>query len=55
MKIVVLDGCNVNPGNLDWSPVSCHGEFTTYDRTSREQVLERVGDAEILGLGAQLL
>ena len=48
MKIVVLDGCTVNPGNLDWSPVSCHGEFTTYDRTSREQVLERVGDAEII-------
>ena len=48
MKIVVLDGRTVNPGNLDWSPVSKHGEFTTYDRTSREDVLERVGDAEVI-------
>lgn len=48
MKIVILDGRTVNPGNLDWTPVSQHGEFTTYDRTAREQVLERVGDAEII-------
>lgn len=48
MKIVVLDGCTVNPGNLDWTPVSQHGEFTTYDRTPRELVLERAGDAEIV-------
>jgi len=48
MKIVVLDGRTVNPGNLDWSPVSKHGEFTTYDRTFREDVLARVGDAEVI-------
>ena len=48
MKIVVLDGRTVNPGNLDWTPVSQHGEFTVYERSAREEVLERVGDAEIV-------
>lgn len=48
MRIVILDGYTVNPGGLDWSPVSRNGEMTCYDRTAREDVLARVGDAEIV-------
>ena len=47
MKIVVLDGQGVNPGDLSWGPIENMGELTVYPRTSREEVLAHVGDAEI--------
>ena len=34
MKIVVLDGYALNPGDLDWQPLAGLGEITIYDRTS---------------------
>jgi glycerate dehydrogenase len=46
MKLVVLDGHCANPGDLDWTPFQAFGEFTVYDRTPRELVLERAADAE---------
>ena len=33
MKITVLDGFAVNPGDLDWGILSPYGEVTVYDRT----------------------
>lgn len=48
MKIVILDGYTVNPGNLDWSPVARYGELTCYDRTARADVLSRAAGAEIV-------
>lgn len=48
MKIVVLDGYCLNPGDLDWSPLSAIGEVTIYDRTPHEQLLERAQGAEVL-------
>lgn len=50
MKIVVLDRPLENPGELDWSALSELGEVTIYDRTAPEQVIERIGDAEIVML-----
>lgn len=53
MKIVVLDGQALNPGDLSWDRLKKLGELTVYDRTpydkSRvENIIERVGDAEIV-------
>ena len=46
MKIVVLDGYTVNPGDLSWSAFESLGELTVYDRTAPELVLERAAGAE---------
>lgn len=51
MKIVVLDGYTLNPGDLDWDGLNALGEVTVYDRTSLtdvQEVIERVGDAEVV-------
>ena len=46
MKIVVLDGYTENPGDLSWDSLGAFGDLTVYDRTPKEQVIERIGDAE---------
>ncbi|MDR0972710.1 MAG: D-2-hydroxyacid dehydrogenase [Prevotellaceae bacterium] len=48
MKIVVLDGYALNPGDLSWTPLQELGECVIYDRTPSEDVLARAADAEIL-------
>lgn len=48
MKIVVLDGYTLNPGDLSWNELRSLGECTIYDRTSSDQVLERAAGAEVL-------
>lgn len=51
MKIVVLDGYCLNPGDLSWSQMEALGTCTVYDRTSltdMEEVISRIGDAEIV-------
>lgn len=48
MKIVVLDGYTLNPGDLTWEGLGKLGNLTVYDRTPDEMVVERIGDAEIL-------
>lgn len=49
MKITVLDGFAVNPGDLDWGILSPFGEVTVYDRTdSQEESIERIGNSEIV-------
>lgn len=48
MKIVVLDGNGVNPGDMSWQQIEQFGELTVYPRTGREEVLAHVGDAEIV-------
>ncbi len=49
MKIVVLDGYTLNPGDLNWSEISKLGTLKVYDRTpyNDENILENIGDAEI--------
>jgi glycerate dehydrogenase len=51
MKIVVLDGYTLNPGDISWENMEKFGELKVYDRTSydligEDLVIERVGDAE---------
>ena len=50
MKIVILDGYTVNPGDLNWDGLKEFGELTVYDRTPKDlpTILERIGDAEIV-------
>jgi glycerate dehydrogenase len=46
MKIVVLDGYTLNPGDLDWTVFEPLGELEIHDRTPPEQVLERARGAQ---------
>lgn len=46
MKIVILDGYTVNPGDLSWDALNKLGELCCYDRTEPCDVLERLHDAE---------
>jgi glycerate dehydrogenase len=48
MRLVVLDGYTMNPGDLNWQPLNDLGDCLIYERTSEEQVLERCRDVEIL-------
>ena len=48
MKIVVLDGYTENPGDLSWEELAKLGELTVYDRTPAEEIVNRIGDAEIV-------
>lgn len=48
MKIVVLDGFALNPGDLSWENLKELGECVIFDRTKPEEVLERAECAEVL-------
>ena len=48
MKIVILDGYTENPGDLSWEELTKLGELTVYDRTPAEEIVSRIGDAEIV-------
>jgi len=48
MKLVVLDGYTLNPGDLDWTPLSTFADYKIYERTAPEQVVERIGDCELV-------
>jgi glycerate dehydrogenase len=48
MKIVVLDGYTLNPGDLSWTGLDKFGAVTVYDHTPAAQIIERAKGAEIL-------
>ena len=48
MKIVNLDGVTTNPGDLSWEPFEKLGDFTVYDRTEPNQIVERAKGANAL-------
>lgn len=48
MKIVVLDGFALNPGDLTWDGLNEFGEVHVYDRTKPEEVFDRIKDAEVI-------
>ena len=48
MKIIVLDGYGLNPGDLNWKGFEELGELTVYDRTMPSELLERAAGAEVL-------
>lgn len=48
MKIVVLDGYALNPGDLDWKGFESCGELTVYDRTPPDEVVARAYGADMV-------
>jgi len=48
LKIVILDGFALNPGDLSWDGMKNLGECTFYDRTSPAEVFERAIGADAL-------
>ena len=48
MKIVIIDGYTLNPGDLSWEGFEALGDLTVYDRSSDEEVAERSQGAEAL-------
>lgn len=48
MRVVVLDGYVLNPGDLDWGPLERLGELVIHERSAPDEVLERARGAEIL-------
>jgi glycerate dehydrogenase len=48
MKIVILDGYAMNPGDLSWNGFNALGEVTRHDRTAADKIVERIGDSEIV-------
>jgi len=60
MRIVVLDGYTLNPGDLSWGQLQALGPCAIYDRSSAEEVVPRARDAEIVltnkaGLSRQII
>ncbi len=48
MKIVVLDGITLNPGDLSWEGLEKLGNLTVYDRTVEDEIVSRAYDCEII-------
>lgn len=48
MKITVLDGHTLNPGDNPWSEIEALGELTVHERTPADQIVERAKDADII-------
>ena len=48
MKIVVLDGHTLNPGDNPWDAVARFGTLTVHDRTPEDLILERCAGAQIV-------
>jgi glycerate dehydrogenase len=53
MRIVVLDGYTLNPGDITWEGLEKLGEVTVYDRTAytlsgADLIVERAKDAEVV-------
>jgi glycerate dehydrogenase len=46
MKIVVLDGYTLNPGDLNWDDLKRLGDIVVFDRTSPEQIVSRCENAD---------
>ena len=49
MKIVILDGYALNPGDLSYDVLKQFGDLAVYDRTDSEaEAIARIGDGEIV-------
>ena len=48
MKIVILDGHTLNPGDLSWDGIRAFGETTIYQWTAPENTVEHIGDSDVV-------
>ncbi|MCR4735088.1 MAG: D-2-hydroxyacid dehydrogenase [Treponema sp.] len=48
MKLKILDGYADNPGDLSWDSFKNFAEVTVYERTSQEELIDRISDAQAI-------
>lgn len=48
MNIVILDGYTATQADLNWDGWQELGNLTVYDRTHRDELIERARDAEVI-------
>lgn len=48
MKIVVLDGYSLNPGDMSWDALEALGDVEIYPRTAPEDIVKRCLDADMV-------
>ncbi len=46
MRIVVVDGATLNPGDLSWEPLGAFGRYEVHPRSTTQEILERCREAE---------
>ena len=46
MKLTILDGHAVNPGDLPWDEFRNFADITVYERTPENLVAQRIGDSD---------
>lgn len=42
MKLAILDGYSINPGDLSWEPLETFGTLTPYERSSEDEIPGRI-------------
>lgn len=50
IKLTILDGHAVNPGDLSWDMFKGFADVTVYERTPQNQVIERIGNSDAIFL-----
>lgn len=50
MKLAILDGNAVNPGDLSWDAFKKYADVTVYPRTSEKDVISRIGSSDAVFL-----
>lgn len=57
MKITILDGFTLNPGDLSWEELKKFGSLKVFDRTENEadKIVEAIADAEVIFTNKTLL
>lgn len=48
MKIVILDGRAINPGDLSWDALRSLGTLEVFERTAQDLIVPRASEAEVL-------
>ena len=46
MKLIILDGYSINPGDLSWAPIEAIATFHSYDRSRQDEIVSRIGDSD---------
>lgn len=50
IKLTILDGHAVNPGDLPWDFLKAYADVTVYERSPAELVVQRIGDSDAIFL-----
>ena len=48
MKLTILDGHAVNPGDLNWDMFKKYADVTVYEHTPQESVISRIGNSDAI-------